>query len=240
MMVTAIATFPERDRRPTMIGVPAYGYPTEAETMWADLAALRGDTIVVLNPASGPGTAIDPIYVASLEPLRAAGTAIYGYVDVDYGRRSAATVLSEAARYTRWYGPSGIFLDQVPSHPDQVDYLIGLADDLRAQGFRVALNPGQPEFDPILLAHADHIVNFEGSADQYAATRFPGWAANHPSAFWHLVYDVDGRDAMESALKRAARTGAATVFVTDRSMPNPWDGLPHYWEEQVDAVHRDR
>jgi hypothetical protein len=41
--------------------------------------------------------------------------------------------------------------------------------------------------------------------------------------FWHLVYATPA--AMLAAALRV-RCNAATVYVTDRAGPNPWDGLP--------------
>lgn len=226
------------DRLPSVVGVPAYGYPAHT-TMWNELALLGDRTIVVLNPASGPGTAVDPLYERVLAPLASGPQAIYGYVDTDYGRRPAIDVLADVDRYRAWYRPDGIFLDQVPSAVETVPYVTGLAAEMRVRGLQVALNPGQPEFDRRLVDAADYIVNFEGPADVYEATRFPEWAVadERSPKFWHLVYEVPDARAMDAVLRRAGANGATAVFVTDRTMPNPWDALPPYWKDQIQRVH---
>jgi hypothetical protein len=41
---------------------------------------------------------------------------------------------------------------------------------------------------------------------------------------------------MEDAVRRAGGKGVGYIFVTDGEMPNPWERLPPYWDELVDAV----
>ncbi len=226
--------------RPTVVGIPAYSYPSTT-TMWNQLALVEGEAIVVLNPANGPGAGVDPVYTEAVGALRAPGTPdetdIYGYVDTDYGRRSADEVLADVIRYVQWYRPEGIFLDQTPSQVETVAYLVDISAQIRQQGLKVAMNPGQPDFDVRLMDAADYIVNFEGPADAYEATRFPSWARERSSKFWHLVYRVPDAESMQQVLSSAAANGAKAVFVTDRDLPNPWDALPPYWHEEVDHVH---
>ena len=231
---------PANGHRPTVVGIPAYSYPATTP-MWAQLTLVQGEAIVVLNPANGPGTSVDPVYTEALGALRAPGTGeetdVYGYVDTDYGRRSPDAVLADVVRYVEWYQPEGIFLDQTPSQVETVSYLTGISDQIRQRSLKVAMNPGQPDFDIRLVDAADYIVNFEGSADAYQATHFPSWARERSSKFWHLVYRVPDAESMQQVLRSAASNGARAVFVTDRDLPNPWDALPPYWHEEIDHVH---
>ncbi len=50
--------------------------------------------------------------------------------------------------------------------------------------------------------------------------------------FWHLVYAAPGA-VFDAVLDRAERCNAETVYVTDRSGANPWDGLPGYFGRQL-------
>ncbi len=50
--------------RPMTLGVPAYGHPVAGD-MWERLAQLPTDAVVILNPASGPGIAVDPAYTGA-------------------------------------------------------------------------------------------------------------------------------------------------------------------------------
>ena len=49
-----------------------------------------------------------------------------------------------------------------------------------------------------------------------------------PAAVCHLVHDAPAA-THRAVLARAARRGATYAFVTDRRLPNPWDGLPTGW-----------
>ena len=205
--------------------------------MWSELALTSaGPILIILNPASGPGAAVDPNYTAALESLRSTSVDVYGYVDTDYGQRATSAVLADADKYVEWYQLRGIFLDQTPSDPESLLYLVGISDALRRRGLRVAMNPGQPQFELRLLEAADFIVNFEGPLAQYEQTSFPGWATSNRSKLWHLVYDVPDATAMSAVLSRSAANGANAIFVTDGVLPNPWTGLPPYWEDEIRHV----
>lgn len=41
---------------------------------------------------------------------------------------------------------------------------------------------------------------------------------------------------MAAVLARALGAGAGWVYLTDDTLPNPWDALPAFWEAQVRAV----
>ena len=222
---------------PTIIGVPAYGYPP-ANRMWVGLAHRTERTVVVVNPASGPGTSVDPVYTRAIARVSRASTEVYGYVDTNYGKRPTDEILADVDRYAQWYQPDGIFLDQTPTGASALAYLRTISTRLRARGLLVALNPGQPVMDPSLTEMADHVVNFEGSLDQYQRVRFPSWTKRiAPNHFWHLVYGVEDAETMSAVVARAGEQGAGMVFVTDGTMPNPWTHLPTYWKNEADLVH---
>ena len=43
---------------------------------------------------------------------------------------------------------------------------------------------------------------------------------------------------MKAAARRAVLKRIGYFYATDGEMPNPWDRLPPYWEEEVEAVKR--
>jgi hypothetical protein len=193
--------------------------------------------IVVMDPANGPGTHADPNYVAAIELVRNAGHDVYGYVDTAYGTRPLPTMLAEAGRYRDWYGVVGVLLDQTTSDHYHVGYYRSLADGLRRRGFRLALNPGQPDLHRGYVELADEVIVFEGTYSQYEHQRFPSWMrAVKPTRLWHLVYDVPSGALMEEVTSLAVERNASVLLVTDRHMPNPWDGVPTYWAEECRTV----
>lgn len=225
-----------RVRRGVRLGVPAYFYPWPGDVGWQRLADDRG--IVIVDPANGPGTAVDTNYVAAVEAFDPARTELLGYVDSSYGRRDPRILVNEARRHREWYGVTGVFVDQVSGAPQQCGHYLELVRRLRDEGLRVALNPGQPQVEPALCDAVDYLCVFEGPLRQYLQIRFPAWmAAAGQVELWHLVYDVTDVDGYRQALYHAARHGAGVFYATDGRLPNPWDRLSPYWrDDSVDGV----
>jgi hypothetical protein len=215
-----------------VVGVPAYFYPWPGGSDWWQLRDLTREAIVIINPASGPGAAVDHNYEAALADLRRPPVRVLGYVDDAYGETQADAIRHQAAVYAARYAVDGIFLDRTRGDALAHRRLAPLCADLHQAGLRVALNPGQPEVDPRHLAIADHVVLFEGDLPTYRATRFPGWIHLHDrTTVWHLVHDVPQAALLEVA-HLAGERHVGVLLATDRGMPQPWAALPGYWPEQ--------
>jgi hypothetical protein len=219
------------------IGVPAYFHPSWAAGAWAALDAVPDASVglVVLNPASGPGAAPDEAYRSLCTSPRLRNV-VTGYIDSAYGGRPLADVLAEAAAYRRFYGITSVFVDQVPSGLRGVPYYRELGAELRRCGTsRLVLNPGvvpQPEY----LDLADVVVTFEGPWTAYRSHLPPIRAVpGRRAATWHLVHSTPVEHHVLS-LRMAAARGASYAYVTERTMPNPWDALPASWRALTDDV----
>lgn len=233
---------------PVEILVPAYQYPTVGD-LWSRVPAAAGQVgvSVILNPASGPGTVVDPTYTAVVSTARAAGARIYGYVDTDYARRPAAAVLADVQTFTQLYAIDGVFLDQMDNQAASLAYYQGLRTGIHAivpgsLANKVIANPGTevPEAFAAGLA-ADVFVTYENNAMSavapYAAYTPPAWVFAYPrERFCHIVYNVGGQVAMDAAVGQALSQNVGMVFFTDGLLPNPYDHLPAYWDAEVAAV----
>jgi hypothetical protein len=215
------------------LGLPAYGYPGTG--LWERLSASQAGALVIMDPADGPGTTIDPRYSEVIATALNDGLHVLGYITTNYGRRSAAAMQEEVERYREWYRVSGIFLDQAPASISSSAAISRAVTRIRASHLSLAINPGQPDIDPHDAAIADHVVNFEGPYSGYRRCRFPDWVREVADAsFWHLIYEVPDAQAMREIAAMAIRAHAGVVYITDATMPNPWERLPRYWhEEQV-------
>jgi hypothetical protein len=222
--------------------VPAYQYPTLG-TLWADLAAAapRVPLVAILNPDNGPGAVADPNYVAAVNAVRAAGGKVYGYVYTHYTARGADTVLADAARYPRFYPIDGVFVDELTADasPAHLAYYAGLVAGLHDSlpGLPVMGNPGiNCDAGYVNVAHFDELLTFEHHAG-YDTWLPESWmAAQPPSRFVNLVYARHGAAGMLEAIRQAAHRNVASVYVTDDSLPNPWDTLPPYWATEVAVI----
>jgi hypothetical protein len=220
-------------RRSTL--VPAYVGP-------AELVALaerpRRPRLVVVNPASGPGTHRSAAYADAVASAREAGMRVLGYVATGYGTRPRAEVEADLDRYARWYDTDGVFLDETPHKRRALGRYRDLAARARAAGQRlVVINPGMVPargyFDV-----ADIVVTFEGAAIDYrqATATAPAWLGEiAPSRIAHLVYDATREDALAAV---GANTQAGYLYATSGSLPNPWQTVPEYLDEQEELLER--
>jgi hypothetical protein len=240
--------------------VPAYFYPTWwSGSPWDDLnaAAARIPIEAIMNPASGPGTAANPDYAYAVGALKLAGGKVIGYVPTGYGSRAPADVLADVAAYVQWYGVDGIFLDEMGNQLGDLDY-VGLYTAIKAYAagagveLHVVGNPGSPFIDPqAFLPAADTLVIFEGpyanvDPNGPAFQAFPNdgpyaglakwWLDADPSQIAMLVYDTPTPLKLLRSLAKAVRNNAAYVFITDDQLPNPWDSLPSYWDNEVSLI----
>jgi Spherulation-specific family 4 len=217
------------------IGVPAYFWPGG---YWDKVVAGSADiSFAVANIATGPGAAKNTAFVTQFAAARAAGIKLYGYVDTTYGARSAAAIKTDIANYKAWYGITNIFFDETPWACDNTAYYVDLQSVVHANGGTGILNPGGSSLEcwaPV----GDIIVNFEGSGATYDSWSPDAWTNQYPaSKFWHIVYGTLAAQVPNVVTKTKERN-AATVFVTDDIMPNPFDRMPDptVWTPLLKAI----
>ncbi|WP_051324584.1 spherulation-specific family 4 protein [Candidatus Solirubrobacter pratensis] len=201
--------------------IPAYLPPAGIER----LAAHRGNgSVLIVNPASGPGAAPDPAYARAVRAAQSAGWKVIGYVPTGYGARPAADVEADAERYAAWYHVDGIFLDEAAHTREHLAYYRSLRAHIPGL---LAINPGVPP-DRGYEAAADVIVTYEGSlADARARLRPPSWLPADRAAY--LVHGAPEREAR--ALVEAHRAGY--LYVTSGTLPDPWSALPRYLDAEL-------
>lgn len=218
------------------MAVPAYFAPG-AE--WQRLIAAAPTVgLVVINPASGPGSTTDPQYTQVIAQARAAGIIVLGYVSTNYGQRPEADVVADINGYYNLYALSGIYLAEGPMEADctplEPQYR-RLADAARARDQRAYLAVGT-HYCPTYVYFFDLMVEFAMSWSDYQSYAPPTWMpANSPERFCHFISDVPVSDA-GPAISRAIANGAGWVFVTEQRVPNPWGQLPSYFDAEVEAL----
>lgn len=169
-------------------------------------------SLLVVNPASGPGSAADAGYRRAITAAQDRGASILGYVPTAWGARPRADVQRDVERYRAWYGVDGVFLDEAAHDDARLAHYRALADDARRSGaVVVVLNPGvvpaRGYFDV-----ADVVVVFEGTYADFRAWEEPDWVADLDRA--HLVYAAPPAGA--------GATHPARTYVTTGTLPHPW------------------
>src|SRR5437867_3206945 len=238
--LSAMAPPPAHPERAGII-VPAYQNPTTG-TLWGECVRVssRVPLVAIMNPANGPGSEVDPLYVSASGSVRSAGGRVIGYVYTSRAEIPLDSVLTKVDRYREWYALDGIFLDGMAndSDPAHVAWHAALRDSIRARepAWLVVGAPGTNTL-PEYLAGADILCIFESYGEAYFDWEPDAWVRDHPaSRFLHLVHTLSTADSMRQVVARAWSRGAGWVYVTHDRMANPWDEIPIYWDALIDAV----
>ncbi len=218
--------------------VPAFFVPQD----WKQAApGGTGPSVMILNPASGPGSAPLPAFKTAVKRAIGTGSHIIGYIGTGYGRRPLAEAETEIRDYRDWYGVTGIFLDQTPTGgTQQIGYYQQLARFIhRADaGAAIWLNPGVYPAQSYMSVGTVVMV-FEGSYASYLGLKVPAWARNYPaSRFAHTIYATPQAD-LGNAVRLARNRNAGNVFVTDDVGANPYSAVPTYWSREQATVAGD-
>lgn len=221
------------------LGVAGYAHPMVAPAEWAELCR-PGLPLhwVVLGSGHGPGSRPDPYCRPAVAGLHGAGVSVLGELDMRFGGRPFAELVSDAHRYLDWYRVEGFYLARCPSQRGYLPEFQRTVTLLRAlAGEEGRIVAGHGMNPPASYAEwADQLVTFSGSWAEYRFSQAAEWTAEYaPERFCHLVHSVP-LPHLEEALRIARWQGAGTVWVTDRTDRaglNPWETLPGYWDEIV-------
>jgi Spherulation-specific family 4 len=217
--------------------VPAYF----GASAWPSVTGAKHmPSAMILNPATGvgAGTAPNPAFQAAVRQARRAGITVLGYSSTADGTRPAAQILADVRHYRAWYGVNGIFLDSVKGTSAEFAYYKRLSNDIHRviPGSSVWMNAGvYPERQ--YMSVSDVLMAFEGTYAQYRVAAVPGWARDYPAdRFANTIYGAVTSSQANSAISLARSRNAGNVFVTNMSLPNPYDALPSYWTSEVTAI----
>jgi hypothetical protein len=181
-------------------------------------------------------------YAAVIAEATDRGVKLVGYINTRYAERPASEVKREVDAWVRWYPRiAGFFLDQQPDDPRHSGYIADITGYARSKlrGATVITNPGIPCDESYLTRGASDLAcvfaNFEG----FDAFELPANLRIYDSSrYAALVYQVADVAAMRSMLREAIIKRIGYIYVTDGKNPNPWSGLPAYFEAEVDALTR--
>lgn len=226
--------------------VPAYFYPSPQGSPWSELtaAADRVPVTAILNPASGPGSSRDTNYVAAVSQLRTAGGRVIGYVPTGFGSRSLADVFADINAYQDFYEIDGIFIDEMNNLGAQavLNYYGQVYSHIKSvdANWEVMGNPGTNTTESFLSRPvADRLIITEDVGSRYEAFSPSAWVSDHGSArFIHLVHSEPSAEAMRSDIETAVSRNAGGLYITDDTLPNPWDRLPDYWADELSTIEQ--
>lgn len=233
------------------LGVPAYVFPGQAPLVTLQTMS-PAPSIVILNPDNGDAPFNAP-WQSQADRLRARGITVLGYVHTDTGSRPIAAVEASISNYLQSSltpHVNGIFLDEMSASCSAEPYYASLYKYIRKidpTAFVVA-NPGTAVnvcyLNPGSVV-ANTFVTFEHDAATYisqyagnivgATGQFSSGAQYPATDFWHLIYGASSAQ-LPQILALASARHAGYAYVTDGTLPNPWDSVASYILAEADAM----
>jgi hypothetical protein len=214
--------------------VPAYFYATSP--LWPTLMAQNlACQYAIINPNSGPGTVKDNNYASVVAACQARGVSILGYVAATYGSKPMTSLLDEMRRYETWYGVDGYFIDEAASGTDKIDYFASIYKGTKGV---VVLNPGVYPHQAYVEVCDIIVVEERGiEVTENRSVDLADWMKGQPpEKFAYLIFGVTTAAKMRRILTKAQERNVGFIFVTNDTLPNPWDSLPLYWVDECTFV----
>jgi hypothetical protein len=218
--------------KPMRLGPVTYFRPGP---LWdATLAAKPALTLI--NPGSGPGSAVDSAYPPQVAKCKAAGVPVLGYVHTRYGARPIAEVKADIDKHRAWYGISGIFIDTTSNQLVHLAYYAELCAYVKSWGGIVVLNPGTKTIEEHAQI-ADYVMVCETDLATFKLQTRPAWESKpaYRGKLWTVVHTCPAAE-MPWVVAEAKRRHAGLIYVTDDVMANPYNLLPTYWPQLQAAV----
>jgi hypothetical protein len=241
------------NRQPKLqILLPLYIYPNwydKDRYIWKQviIAAKKVQIVAIINPNSGPNhQPPNSDYQQGIKDLHQAGIKIIGYVPSKYTKRDLQSVKFDIDLYLKYFKIDGIFIDEVASTQDKLNYYQQLYQYIKSSStnYSVMINPGVSVAESYISEQAaDTVVIFENHHKVWSNYHPPIYTKKYsPRHFAALVHTAANRKLMKSTLDRATKYKFGYIYVTndstDTANHNPWDSLPEYWQSQVNYIQK--
>ncbi|VDC03830.1 unnamed protein product [Peniophora sp. CBMAI 1063] len=200
------------------------------------------DFYTIINPDNGPLSTSDlyPNYATCIPELKNAGTNsfVLGYVSTKNGNRAVSDVEADIDTYASWstsYRPTGIFFDEVPDGAKKVSQYASYATYARDAGFNfIVFNPGTTA-NSGYFSPADLVVTFEDLYSSFATSDL-SITSSTPAAKQAVILYNGPSTAPASLISQLGSLGIGAVFITDDTLPNPYDTVPTIWANEAADV----
>ena len=222
----------------TAVYIPLFMGPG---TAWNTVVSLKqkylNQTIIVcFNPSNGNFTGRDTNMGNGLINLKNSGTKIQGYCYTGYGNRPMADVQKVINNYKQFYPEvSGIFLDEMSNSGGKEQYYKDITNFCHSNGFNYVMgNPGTSS----TLSYVDTVDNvlvYESAGAPSLATvqQRTFNAQPNKSKYGIIPYGVP---TLDPAYVKSVKPYLGTLYITNDSGSNPWDTIPSYLEQLIQAL----
>ena len=229
--------------------IAMYIYPTNPA--WNQVEQIHtahpGSNIdIIANVNSGPGTAVNPDYTTGITNMRSAGINVLGYVFTSYCSRPLNIVEQEIARWVQFYpNVNGILLDQMQNQPNHLHlcaqnvpstqyYALATQFAHSLGATFVVGNPGT-QTDRSYVGTVDSMIIYENqgtpSIGTLQANTFNGAFPKN-----NFAYDAFNVPALNDTFVQQSTQYVGWLYITNDNLPNPYDTIPPYLDQEVHDV----
>ena len=207
--------------------IPAYFYDENLSQKVTK--ANLDDMIVIVNPNNGPGDKNDSYYTNFITNLVNAHKIPIGYVYTKYSNRNLDEVENDIDKWIKLYPKiKGFFIDEVSSNKDDLTYYKTLSDYIHQKGdYYIELNPGTMP-DKGYFDISDSVVVYEDRVKYYDYNV----CKDYPDKSAVIIYGANRND-MKNIIKNS---NCKYYYITDDNLPNPYDSLPSYFDEEINEL----
>jgi len=215
------------------------GYVSPSSTVWDTVINKKKafptvPFLVAINPASGVGSSKNTALASRVTAMQAVGIIVIGYVYTSYGNRSQAVIQNEINLYKQWYNINGIFFDEMANTQGLETYYSALNAYTKSQisnGFTMG-NPG-----------TDSRASYVGTMDNLIIYERAGLPTLDSLKGWHTSFDKKnfsiipyGVATLTSQQVKDYATVCGWLYITNDTLPNPWDSLSIHTDTIVNAL----
>ncbi len=212
--------------------LPCYGNTTVQFTAAIE-AAKTLPVIAILNPDDGVGTRRDNFIADKAAELKAAGAQVIGYIATGYGTTSIGQVRLQMDNYVRWYGVTGVFLDEMAGIPSKLNYYRSLRNLALIKHLTVVGNPGQGAAAGYATV-TDVLVTYEDAySDGFNRFTQPQWTSTLPATRLAAIVHSAPANVLNSIIDRTLTQRYGWVYVTDKKEPDPYGLCAAYQAAEV-------
>jgi hypothetical protein len=214
--------------------VPLYSYPDAPA--WKAIVAAKAlhpkvTVVAIVNPDNGPGASVDALFSNGIAALIAGQITPIGYVSTGYTARGEPAVKADVDRWHAQYpAVQGIFFDEQSNQVGDEAFYRDVSQYAKSLGYALTVgNPGSG-VPSSFLDTVDVMLAYESAGTPALAT--PTKYAAQRAHFGIIPYGA----ALEPAYAKAASSSVAYVYITEDTLPNPWDTLAASFEPLLNAL----
>jgi hypothetical protein len=206
--------------------------------LWDNVLAYRNahpflPWIAVVDPYHGPGQQFDANYARNIEKLQSSHVVVLGYVSTRWGERPPDLIKDDIKRYKEWYRTDGIMLDEMVSNPGFEGHYSGLTRYAKSLGLSPVIGNVGTNISPSYVGTVDSIGTAEGDGVP-PLSWLKGWHLDYSKG--NFVYITYSQSWIDPEYVAESSKYVRLLYITDDTMPFPYDSFPSYFDEVVSAL----